>query len=130
MKKGTVSLLAKAERAIHAAQVLLDAASPEFAVGRVYYAMFYVAEALLHERDQRFGKHSAVHSAYGKEFAKTGLLNPEFHRWLLRAFEARLENDYGFETTTTAEEVTIMLGQAQTYLDAAQEFLTQQKTSS
>jgi uncharacterized protein (UPF0332 family) len=62
MKEGTEALLGKAARAIEAARVLLGSTGPEFAAGRAYYAMFYVAEALLHEHGQRFSKHSAVHS--------------------------------------------------------------------
>ncbi len=50
MMAGTAKLLAKAERAIRAARTLLDAGDGEFAAGRLYYAMFYVAEALLFER--------------------------------------------------------------------------------
>ena len=40
-------LLRKAERAIAAAESLGRSDFPEFACGRAYYAMFYVAEALL-----------------------------------------------------------------------------------
>lgn len=48
MKENARLLLEKAQRAIQAAQTLLDAGNlPDFATGRAYYAMFYVAEALL-----------------------------------------------------------------------------------
>ena len=50
MKAGTRQLLEKAERAIQAAGVLLAESGAEFSAGRAYYAMFYTAEALLHER--------------------------------------------------------------------------------
>ena len=50
MKEGTRHLLEKAERAIQAADVLLTTIGAEFAAGRAYYAMFYTAEALLHDR--------------------------------------------------------------------------------
>jgi len=59
------ALLDKAEHAIEADRVLLDSTGPEFAAGRACYAMFYVAEALLHECGQRLSKHSAVHAAFG-----------------------------------------------------------------
>lgn len=54
MKEVTQQLLDKAARAIHAAETLLQADDVEFATGRAYYAMFYVAEALLNERGLRF----------------------------------------------------------------------------
>jgi len=123
MKEGTRNLLDKAERAVQAASALLDSVGAEFAAGRAYYAMFYVAEALLHERDQRFSKHSGVHAAYGKEFARTGLLDPKFHRWLLDAFDARLQDDYETESRVSGERVEEMLHQARSFLAAARDFL-------
>ena len=80
MKPETEKLLAKASRAIDAAKLLLQAGDADFAAGRAYYAMFYVAEALLAEKGRRFRRHSAVQAAYGDEFAKPAVLDPQFHR--------------------------------------------------
>jgi len=123
MKEGTGQLLEKAERAIQAADALLASHGPEFAAGRAYYAMFYTAEALLHERGLAFSKHGALHAAYGKEFTKSGLLDPKFHRWLLDAFAVRLQEDYDAETLVSGERVEEMLEQARTFLAAARELL-------
>lgn len=57
MKDSSRLLITKAMRAIEAAETLLDNGLAEFATGRAYYAMFYVAEALLNEKDLRFSKH-------------------------------------------------------------------------
>jgi uncharacterized protein (UPF0332 family) len=127
MKKGTRQLLEKAARAIQAAEVLLAATGAEFSVGRVYYAMFYIAEALLHEHGLKFSKHGAVHAAYGREFAKSGLLDPKFHRWLINAFDLRVQEDYDAESLLTSEHVEEMLKQARTFLAAAQEFLRERE---
>ena len=51
MKKKAEQLLAKAQDAIEAAELLLGGGKNTFAVGRAYYAMFYVAEALLYGED-------------------------------------------------------------------------------
>ena len=80
MKPETEKLLAKASRAIDAAKLLLQAGDADFAAGRAYYVMFYVAEALLAEKGRRFRRHSAVQAAYGDEFAKPAVLDPQFHR--------------------------------------------------
>ncbi len=71
MKTETSGLLRKAVRAIAAAESLLRDGFPDFACGRSYYAMFYVAEALLAEAGLRFRKHSGVHAAFGERFAAT-----------------------------------------------------------
>lgn len=123
MKGHTQKLLEKAARSVRAARLLLDGGEVDFAAGRAYYAMFYVSEALLYERDLAFSKHSGVHAAYGREFAKTELLDVKFHRWLLKAFNDRLQVDYEVDTNMSGADVEITIDRAQEFLDAAREFL-------
>jgi uncharacterized protein (UPF0332 family) len=117
--------LAKAERAIGAARLLLDAGDADFAVARAYYAMFYTAEALLASEGLRFSKHSGVQSAFGQRFAKSGVLDPKYHRWLLEASASRLEGDYGYEAEIDPAEVARTLEQAEEFLRAARDYLGQ-----
>jgi uncharacterized protein (UPF0332 family) len=65
-------LLQKAISSLEAARVLLINEFPEFSASRAYYAMFYVAEAFLEGKEISFSKHSAVISAFGQQFARTG----------------------------------------------------------
>lgn len=123
MKETTQRLLEKAERAIRTGDILLEADEAEFAAGRVYYAMRYVAEALLYERGMAFRKHTAVQAAFGKEFAKTGVLDAKFHRWLLTASDLRLQGDYQALVHVTEEDVETGLRQAREFLAAARELL-------
>ena len=51
MKEDTRRLLSKAERSLQTAKSLLQSQDIEFVVSRAYYAMFYVAEALLNEKN-------------------------------------------------------------------------------
>lgn len=96
MKAEATSLLEKAARAIQAAEALLSRGDTDFSVGRSYYAMFYTATALLLEEGVSASKHSTVHALFGERFAKTARLDRKFHRWLLDAFDKRIESDYGF----------------------------------
>lgn len=123
MKEGSAKLLAKAERAIAAGESALAGNHFEAATGRAYYAMFYVAEALLYERELRFRKHGGVHAAFGEHFAKGELLDPVYHRWLLAAFNKRIAADYGVDADIEAAEVEEMLVRARRFLQAARQFL-------
>jgi uncharacterized protein (UPF0332 family) len=123
MKEATQQLLDKAARAIHAAETLLQADDVEFATGRAYYAMFYVAEALLNEKGLRFRRHSRIHAAFGMQFIKSNLLDAKFHRWLLDAFDQRIQGDYGLETTPTSDDVARMIEQAREFLQEARHYL-------
>lgn len=123
MKEATGKLLEKAARSIAAGETLQSAGYLEAAASRAYYAMFYVAEAMLHERGLRFRKHGGVHAAFGEHFAKTGLLDSRFHRWLLTAFNKRITADYGVDAELRPPEVAEMLIQAREFLRAARSFL-------
>ena len=76
MKEQTAKLLDKARDTIEAADILLTNDKTDIAAGRAYYAMFYIAEALLNELGLQLDKHSSVHAAFGKHFAKTKILDP------------------------------------------------------
>jgi uncharacterized protein (UPF0332 family) len=122
-------LLDKAAPGIHSAQLLLQAGEADFAAGRAYYAMFYTAEALLRQKGLEFHKHSAVHAAYGLHFAKTRLLDPKFHVWLLNAFDRRLEGDYDIEPSMPPDVVSKVIERAQEFLNAAKQFLSSHDSS-
>ncbi len=123
MKEGTSIRLDKAGRAIRAASRALADGDGDCAANRAYYAMFYVAEALLSERGMTFSKHSGVHAAFGSHYAKTGLLDAKYHRYLIEAFMKRLESDYGIQTTLTHSEIVAMIERANEFLGAARRFL-------
>lgn len=88
------AMLEKARRSLESARLLREHGDHDFAASRAYYSMFYVTEALLLTLEKAFSSHSATIGAYGVEFAKTGRLDPKFHRWLMDAHELRTSGDY------------------------------------
>jgi uncharacterized protein (UPF0332 family) len=123
LKSTTAKFLGKAARSVEAAQQLTKYGNAEFAVGRAYYAMFYAAEALLNENELRFRKHAGVHRAFAQHFAKNGLLDEKYHRWLIAAFSKRITGDYGIDSDVTAEDAAALIGQAQEFLQAARQLI-------
>ena len=124
MKPPVGSLLEKARESRDAAELLRQEDYPDFAASRAYYALFYIAEALLLERDLAFSSHSAVIAAYGKEFAKTGTLSPKYHRYLIDAEDLRNVGDYGVGSVVTDAQVQELLGWVDEFLTAAEAYLT------
>ena len=130
MKEETKALFDKAARAIKLAEKILRDSDQEldFAAGRAYYAMFYIAKGLLLEKGlSRFTKHRAVHSAYVENFSRSKVLDPKYHRWMIDAFDKRLQDDYEAYSNVTSEDVQSMLQQAREFLDAATGYLKQIK---
>jgi uncharacterized protein (UPF0332 family) len=115
--------LEQSERAIAAARRDLAAGDADQAIDRSYYAMFYAADALLAAHDLAFSSHGAVHGAFGKQFAKTGALDPKFHRWLLGAYDERQKSTYGLSAEFTEERAQQLIDQAEDFLAAAREHL-------
>lgn len=124
MKSDSLKWLEKASHSIHAAEVMIQE-DVDSAAGRVYYAMFYCARAVLCEEGLKdFTKHSAVHAAFGEKFSKSKLLDPKFHRWIIQSFDKRLKADYGIDAVLKKEDVAEMLQQAREFLEAARQYLS------
>lgn len=124
MKETARKFLDKSEQSIAAAEHLLRDGYAEFAASRAYYAMFYAAEALLSDRGRRFRKHAGVHSAFGEQFAKTGLIDPKFHRWLLDAFDKRVKGDYGVDEVLARGDAETLIRQAEEFLAEVRKLLS------
>jgi uncharacterized protein (UPF0332 family) len=115
-----MALLQKAHESLLAAKLLSREGYSDFAASRAYYAMFYAAEALLLDRDLAFSNQSAVIAAFGKEFAKSGILDSKFHRYLIDAQDLRNVGDYGIGQEVTAIQTQEILRWAQEFLSAAE----------
>ncbi len=113
----------KAQRSLEAAQMLADQGHFDFSASRIYYAMFYTAEALLLNRGLSFSSHSAVLAAYGKEYSKTRELDPKFHKYLIAAQDYRSQGDYSYGPSVPEEHVQVALRWADEFLKAARNYL-------
>ena len=117
------AMLQKARRYVESAEALRLRGDFDSAVSRLYYAMFYSAEAMLRARGQSFSSHRAVISAFAHEFVKPGLLSKDRHRWLQTAFEKRQVSDYEYLPIVEEPEVLEMAAHARQFLSTAEEFL-------
>jgi uncharacterized protein (UPF0332 family) len=70
----------KAEHALEVAEELMKKGYAPDAASKIYYSMFYAAQALLKAEGIDVTKHSAVESAFGYYFVKPGRINRNFIR--------------------------------------------------
>lgn len=117
------ALVRKAEESLDVARVLLDRGNFGFSASRSYYAMFYLAEALLLIQGLSFSKHSAVIAAFGRVFVKTGLMEGKFHAYLRKGFETRQVGDYEPMEKISEETARLALQRAHEFLEAARNSL-------
>lgn len=123
MKEQSKALLDKAAENFLAAQDLIRGRHVEIAASRAYYVMFYAAEAVLVEDGLEFSSHGAVHGAFGERVAKTGRLDPKFHRYLLDAYRARQSVDYDAPADISAEDAEALVRRAQEFVLAVRQVL-------
>ncbi|GER78663.1 MAG: HEPN domain-containing protein [Anaerolineaceae bacterium] len=126
MKESTQQLLVNAEETLNAAEVLHKEEYLRDAVNRAYYSVFYIAEALLNEKDLRFSKHGTVHGAFALHYIKTKIFNEKYHKLLTGAFRRRMLGDYDEIARFTSDEVKQVIEQAWDFLSAAKNYLASQ----
>ena len=123
MKPDIQALIEKAKDSLGAARTLIRDGYHDFAASRAYYAMFYIAAALLMQLGQSYNKHSAVISAFGREYAKRGKIDSKFHRWLIDAQDLRNIGDYGIESHISEDDAISACEWAREFIEQAENFL-------
>lgn len=83
--------------------------------------MFHAATAALLHRGVERHSHQGIISAFGHTFAKTGIIDARFHRYLTESFDLRQESDYQPEVRLTEERGREVLGWAKELVAACRE---------
>jgi uncharacterized protein (UPF0332 family) len=115
--------LAKAHHALEVAWKLQSGGELADAAGKAYYAMFYAAQALLRTYGIEVVKHSAVASMLGRHFAKTGRLDPKFHRMFLNARRVREVADYGLFEEVIESTANLTLEESRAFVSEVERLL-------
>lgn len=117
MKPEVEELISKSKESLDAAEVLFGQKFYDFAAARAYYAMFYLAEAVLLTKGLTYSKHGAVIGAFGQHFAKTGIVDPKYHRYLKSAYDKRTVGDYAVGVHVSEKAARETMNQAKEFLD-------------
>ena len=111
-------LMEKAEHALEVAESLLEEGYSSDAASKIYYSMFYAAQALLKSEGINVIKHSAVESALGYHFAKSGKIDPKFHRMLIDARKIREIADYDIQEEIVEPVASLKVEEGKAFLSA------------
>ncbi|MEM6252023.1 MAG: HEPN domain-containing protein [Cyanobacteria bacterium P01_D01_bin.156] len=125
MKPEQKQRLLNAKENIRAAQLLAHSHFHDIAISRAYYAMLYVAEALLLDKSAAIPtKHEAVCSAFVETFSKQSLLFQPYGSYLSDGLEARFRADYSHGEKATLVVAKQHINRARVFLDLARHYLT------
>lgn len=113
----------KAEYALKVAEQLISDGFAPDAASKIYYSMFYAAQALLKSHGIDVIKHSAVEAAFGFHFAKTGKIDPKYHQILIEAREIREIADYDVDEEIVEPIASLKIGEGREFLTAVKTIL-------
>ncbi len=123
MTEEVKKLIEKAEHALEVAENLISGGYPSDAASKIYYSMYYAAQALLKSEGIDVIKHSAVESALGYYFAKTGRIDTKYHRILIDARKIREIADYDIEEEIVEPVASLKIEEGKAFLAAIKELL-------
>jgi uncharacterized protein (UPF0332 family) len=110
--------LDKADHAMVVARDLLEKGHAPDAASKIYYAMFYATKALLVAEGIDVVKHSAVESAFGYHFAKSGRIDAKYHKMLMNARKIREIADYDIDEEIVEPVASLKLDEGREFIDA------------
>jgi uncharacterized protein (UPF0332 family) len=126
MNEISLKFLDKSERSQRASKTALSHHDLESAASIAYYGLFYTAQALLRAKEVLYRRsHSAVIKMYGIEFAKSKVLDPKFHRYLIEARKREIIADYRLNKKVSEEQIHEMLAWGKEFIKAAENYLKQ-----
>lgn len=123
MNDEVILYLEKAEHALAVAEDLLRQGHAPDAASKIYYAMFYATKALLTSAGIDVVKHSAVESAFGYHFAKSGRIDAKYHKMLLNARKIREIADYDIHEEIVEPLASLKLEEGRMFLAAIKKTL-------
>jgi len=125
LKKEVQRLLEKADHTLEVAESLLKQGFPQDASSKIDYAMFYAVQALLRSENINVVEHSAVESTLGYHFAKTGRIDPKYHRMLINARKVREIVDDDIEEETVEPSSLLKLEDGKEFVEVMKTMVTQ-----
>lgn len=123
MIKEIEDLTEKAKRFLRSAEVLLIDGDYDSCVSRCYYAMFFLAEAILLTKGLKASSHKGVISIFGEHFIKTGILGKELGRALNDTYDSRQIGDYAIGFMITKDEAESRLEKARNFVTEVEQHL-------
>ena len=115
--------IAKAEKFLSTAEQALNTGDYDSCVSRCYYAMFFMAEAVLLTKSLTASSHKGVISLFGEHFVKTKILERNLGKALNDAYDKRLVGDYGVGFTVTEQQAKDLLTTAQDFVRKLKSYL-------
>lgn len=105
------------------ARLLFEANQLASANNRAYYCIFHTIRAVLALREMDFRKHSAVISAFNRDYIREGIFDRSFGTIINNASLIRNHSDYDDFYLCSHSETSELIADASVFLEAVTEYL-------
>lgn len=126
MKEEIRDLTEKAGKYLITAQQALNSGDYDSCASRCYYAMFFVAEAVLLTKNLTASSHKGVISLFGEHFVKTNIFERNLGKAITSAYDKRIIGDYGIGFIVTKEQAQDLLKTANDFVNKLGDYLQKQ----
>jgi len=99
--------LAKSQDTIKTVDFLIENGEFSLAMNRIYYGIYYALCALAVRNGYKTSKHAQLIGWFNRNFVKTGRADPQYGRFIRKAFENRMEGDYNVFASFEKQEIEI-----------------------
>ncbi len=118
--------IAKAEKFLTTAEHALRLGDYDSCASRSYYAMFYMAQAVLLLNNLIASSYRGVLRSFHQHFVKTGIFDRDIGKMLTNAYDRRLAGDYTIESEIRQEEANELLASARKFVGQLKNYLQRQ----
>ena len=118
-------MLQKSDKFIKSADKLYDLGDYDSTVSRVYYAMFFIVEALLLTKNIKVKTHSGLISKFGENFIKTEIFSKDLGKRFRKAFDKRLIGDYDYSESIAKVDAEEVLRLGKDFINILKDYLKQ-----
>ncbi|MCK5105751.1 MAG: HEPN domain-containing protein [Cyclobacteriaceae bacterium] len=105
----------RADESIKEAELLASKGYWNTVSNRLYYAVFYLVNALLVKHKFHTRSHSGIKSEFHKHFIKTGILDKKHGKLYSELFDKRQEGDYQAFVNFDESEILPLIEEVKTF---------------
>ena len=124
--KEITDFINKSEKFLITAEQALKTGDYDSCVSRSYYAMFFMAEAMLLSKNLTASSHKGVISLFGEHFVKTKIFDRNMGKALNDAYDKRLVGDYGVGFIVDEQQAQDLLETARNFVGKLKDYLIKQ----
>src|SRR5690606_10317116 len=115
--------VSRSKEAYDEAALLADNNHWNACANRLYYACFYMVNALLLRFDLSFSSHSGVKISFHQHFVKAGKISQEAGKTYSRIFNLRQEGDYADFKRYNEQDIKPFIEEVKLFLDEVEQHL-------